>query len=1199
MPLPREGEKDARFNILTFVDTALFMRVGLTGTQARRAFLPQSVLHRMSRIILLLAFVICGRPCSAGDIDFNSDVRPILSNNCLLCHGPDESGLEAGLRLDNRDIATKPLESGKTAVVPGKPDASELIARISSDDEDVRMPPADHGAKLSAKEIAILRQWIAEGAEYAAHWSYQPLTLPAVPQVSGLPDSNWPKNPIDNFVLSKMSAKNLRPSPEADRYALIRRVFLDLTGLPPTIEEADEFVKSADPKAYDKLVDDLLQRPAFGEHWARTWLDLARYADSAGYADDPPRTIWAYRDWVIRAYNDNMPFDQFTIEQLAGDLLPDASDHQLIATAFHRNTLTNNEGGTQDEEFRNVAVVDRVNTTMAVWMGTTIGCAQCHNHKYDPITQEEYFRFFAIFNNTQDADRRDESPRIEIHTDEQLQQKTQLQNSIAKLKQIIDTPTPELAASQKEWEAKFRAIPSWNGLEVRDVTRRSKLAATIDQSGAVVVTEGADNDTYTLNTTPVSAASPLKFSALRLETLPHDALPAKGSGLGGGNFVLTGVKAQFVPEGDAAPKARFVRITNNGDNQILSLAEVQVFSAETNIATKGKATQHSTAFDGPPQYAIDGNTSGLYTDKSVTHTDTVSDPWWEVDLGSLQPVERVAIWNRTDNNLHTRLNNFTIQLLDDGRETVWESKVKESPNPSADYSPSNIRNIRFRTAFADYSQPQFEPADVLSGKTGANDGWAIGGSLNVAHQLVFVPDKPVSISDAGTLRITIEQNSTHKNHLLGHFRLSTTTDDAAIRRSGVPAAMLAVLDKAEKRTEEESASLAAYFRGNVAPELAVQRTDLTKAENTLADMKPATSVPVLRELATNRRKTHLQFRGSYLDKGPEVQPGLPAVFHALPEGMAVNRKTLADWLVHPDNALTFRVLVNRYWETIFGRGLVVTSEEFGSQGVPPTHPKLLDWLAGEFSANGRDRKELLRLLVSSATYRQSAKATPESIAADPDNRWLSRGPRIRLSAEMVRDQALAASGLLSSNMYGPPVNPPQPNLGLTAAFGSSTDWKTSAGEDRYRRGIYTTWRRSNPYPSMATFDAPNREVCTVRRNSTNTPLQSLVTLNDPVYVEAAQSLARIALQTESPADKQVNLAFRRCLLRHPTAQETVAMLALYEDSRKQFSDKPAEAMQLATDPLGTLPKDVDVVEAAAMTVVCNVLLNLDEMFLKR
>jgi hypothetical protein len=554
------------------------------------------------------------------------------------------------------------------------------------------------------------------------------------------------------------------------------------------------------------------------------WLDLARYADSAGYADDRPRTIWAYRDWVIRAINNNMPFDQFTIEQFAGDLLPNPSDDQLIATAFHRNTLTNSEGGTQDEEFRNAAVVDRVNTTMAVWMGTTMACAQCHSHKYDPISQREYFQLFAMLNNTADADRHDEAPVLAI---------------------LGDTEKRQLA---------------------------------------------------------------------------------------------------------------------------------------------------------------------------------------DLFVGFL-PVHSV----------HSRAPNAIVPTI-----ALWF---------------------------------QFDSA--------------------------------------------------------------------------------------------------------------------------LRGITPTTTVPILSELPDNSRKTRMQNRGNYLDLGPEVEPGFPVIFHAAPVERPLNRLSLARWLVDKDNPLTARVIVNRYWEALFGRGIVVTSEDFGSQGELPTHPELLDWLAVEFMENGWDTRALMRTIVTSAVYRQSSQITDAAAARDPDNRWLARGPRVRLSAETVRDQALAVCGLMSRNMYGPPVRPPQPNMGLAAAFGGSTDWKTSEGSDRYRRAIYTTWRRSNPYPSMATFDAPNRDVCTLKRISTNTPLQSLVTMNDPVYVEAAQALARESVRHTSTLEERIAYAFRRCLLRSPREDERQSLVKLYHDSHAKFTGQPEAAVKIATVPIGELPENMDAVDVAAMTVIGNVLLNLDEMFLKR
>jgi uncharacterized protein DUF1553/uncharacterized protein DUF1549/cytochrome c len=769
------------------------------------------------RAVLPLAALSCvSATCRAQAIDFNRDVRPILSNNCFQCHGPDEKVRKAKLRLDARDDALAVL-------APGKPDASELVRRVASADAEEVMPPVKTGKKLTPREIETLRLWVKEGAKYSAHWSYQKPARPAVPELRGQAEV---RNPIDAFILARLQKEGLRFQPEADRYALARRVALDLTGLPPTAEEVEAFIRDESPQAYEKLVNRMLAKPAFGEHWARMWLDLARYADSAGYADDPPRTIWKYRDWVINAFNANMRFDRFTIEQIAGDLLPNPTTDQLVATAFHRNTLTNSEGGTSDEEFRNVAVVDRVNTTFTIWMGTSIACAQCHTHKYDPILQKEFFGVFAFFNNTADADRPDESPTL---------------------------------------------------------------------------------------------------------------------------------------------------------------------------------------------------------------------PFW------------------------------TPALLD--RKAELDSLV-------------------------------IDLEDQLKGK----------------------------------------------------------------------------------KTEEWKA----------------ERDRLAALKKEQAALKPPTSVPIMKELTgKDRRKTRLQFRGNFMDLGDEVTEGTPSAFHSFPKNAPRNRLEFAKWLMSPENPLTARVIANRFWEQIFGVGLVRTSEEFGTQGELPSHPELLDWLAVELQSDW-DVKRFLKLLVMSAAYRQSAKVTPELYERDPDNRLLARGPRVRLSAEMVRDQALFAAGLLSPKMLGPSVKPPQPNLGVNAAFGGAIDWQPSDGEDRYRRGVYTTWRRSNPYPSMSTFDAPNRDTCTVRRTRTNTPLQALVTMNDPVYVEAAQALARRAMEKGgSTTAGKAAFAFRACLVRPPTEKEVERLVRLYVDSKVKFAANVEKARQFATAPLGPLPKGMDAVDAAAWTVVANVLLNLDEMVMKR
>lgn len=784
----------------------------------------------------------------AKDVDFNRDIRPLLSENCFKCHGPGEEDRKAKLRFDLRDVATKPAKSGNIAILPGAPEKSELVARITAKDPDDRMPPLKTGKTLNKTQIELLRKWIAQGAPYALHWAYVKPQRPPLPAVR---HKHWPRNPIDWFILARLEREGLAPSAPADKPTLIRRVSLDLTGLPPTIEEVDQFVQDKTPEAYEHLVDRLLSKPAFGEHWARMWLDLARYADSAGYADDPPRTIWAFRDYVIRSFNDNKPFDRFTIEQIAGDLLDDADEESKIATAFHRNTMTNNEGGTSDEEFRNAAVVDRVNTTMSVWMGTTMGCAQCHTHKYDPITQTEYFRFFALFNNTEDADRSDEAPVLDFSSVAEKKQREELQAEIAKVE--------------------------------------ARLAAT---------------------------NAPLPF-------------PIK-----------------------AAPQT--------------------------------------------------------------------------------------------------------------------------SPPP-----------------------PEFAP---------------------------------------------------------------------------------------EQTTAESKAD----------------RAQLKKLKKELTEMQVDT-VPVMHELTGDkRRKTFIEFRGNFLALGEEVTPAVPAVFPSLPPGAPLNRLALAHWLVDDNNPLTARVIANRFWEQIFGTGIVHTCEDFGTQGDRPTHPELLDWLATELVAEHWDVKRFLKLLVTSATYCQSSAATPKLLAKDPDNLLLARGPRFRAPAEVIRDQALAVSGLLSPKMYGPPVRPPQASLGLSAAFGGSLDWKTSTGEDRYRRALYTEWRRTNPYASMSTFDAPSREVCALRRPRSNTPLQALVTLNDPVYVEAAQALGvRMAKAPGSDADR-LTYGFRLCLARAPGPEELKRLLAFYGDAKADYSEKPELAAKMTTPAQGSslMAPEGQPSDLATWSAVGNVLLNLDEMLMK-
>ncbi|MFO0901246.1 MAG: DUF1553 domain-containing protein [Pirellulales bacterium] len=1137
----------------------------------------------------LTAFLIWGGLAvswaqGADAVDFNRDIRPILSNKCFRCHGPDEAerkGGENGLRFDTANGWLEDL-GGYAAVVPGKPDESELIARIKADDADSVMPPPSLGKPLTPREVELLEQWVADGAKYSRHWSYVKPARPELPEVKA---ADWARGPLDLFVLARLEREGLAPSPEADRAALARRVALDLTGLPPTAEALDAFLADSSPDAYEKYVDQLLASPAYGEHWARMWLDLARYADSAGYADDPLRTIWAFRDYAIRSFNANKPFDQFTVEQIAGDLLPNPTEEQLMATAFHRNTQTNSEGGTIDEEFRNVAIVDRVNTTMSVWMGTTMACAQCHTHKYDPITNAEYFRFFAFFNNTADADRPDESPLLSFYTGEQKQRRSTLDGQIAALEKTLTTPTPELYVAQGRWEQAFPREVSWHKLGSAKVQSTAEATLTADAAG--VQSQATRKDTYSLDL-PESLP---RLSALRLTTAGAPAAE-------GDRLALTGLELELQPPESVRPAGRYVRIELPGKERILSLAEVQVFRGEENLAAKGTATQSSTTFGGDAKQAIDGVTDGQFAEHATTHTAESQDPWWEVDLGAALPIDAITVWNRTDFSVGDRLKGARILLLDANRQPLWQRTLDEAPAVSERLAVDGRRRLEIAATVAEPAANVDWPA-LLGKGVKLEAGWPLAGAGE--RTLLLALAQPIDVPPGSKLSLVFAQASAGRQAEAARFQIEFTADAGAAQWTQHPPEVVRALraDPAQ-RSPADRELLTKHFLRHVAAEFAAERGQLESAQQQLAEIKPNT-VPYMQELAEgSRRKTHVQLRGNYLNLAEEVTEGVPVAFHPLAEGAPRNRLALAQWLVSPENPLTARVTVNRYWEKIFGTGLVATSEDFGLQGDMPSHPELLDWLAVDLQEHGWDLKRLLRQLVTSAAYRQSCAVTPEQFERDPENRLLARGPRNRLDAEVVRDQALSVAGLLSHKMFGPSVKPPQPNLGLSAAFGSGIDWETSAGEDRYRRGLYTAWRRSNPYPSMLTFDAPNREVCTVRRPRSNTPLQALVTLNDPVYIEAAQALARrmIAEGGASTADR-LAFGFRTCLTRLPSAAELERLTTLYDDLRARYAGDEPLARSLATDPIGPPPEGVAIADLAAWTAVANVLLNLDEMFMSR
>jgi hypothetical protein len=1114
--------------------------------------------------------------------NFRYEIRPILAKNCFACHGPDETHRQSDLRLDERDTA---VDIG--AIVPGEPDESELVRRITSSDPAEQMPPLESGRKLSVEEIDKVKRWIAAGAEYSRHWSYERPRRAELPRVAR---ADWCRNEIDYFVLARLEAAGLAPEAEADRHRLIRRLSLDLIGLPPTMEEVDAFVADERPDAYERQIDRLLGSPAYGEHWARKWLDLARYADTTGYEKDTTRKIWAFRDWVINSLNADMPFDQFTIEQLAGDLLPGATQDQIIATAFHRNTMQNDEGGSDDEEYRVAAIIDRVNTTMQVWMAATLGCCQCHTHKYDPFTQREYYELFAFFNQTADADRYDQEPLLLTPTPQQQQLRAELDRQLEAVNEEYDAQVAALAAGQRDWEKQLAAAVEWTPLALSQVSSKAGATCTVSNDGSVLVSgAAAETDTHIVQ----GATEVDRITAIRIEALPHESLSAGGPGRADdGSFVVSKLEI-FQEPLRPVDGVKYVRV-ELPRHDYLTMSEVQVYRGEENVAVRAKATQSSTAYEGHAQLAVDGSTHPNFgKGRSVSHTAFNDNPWWEVDLGQPTQVDRLVLWNEDAHPY--RLGNSLITLLDPQRKAVWRHSLMYSPNLTTAITVDDGGTPQFEWAVADSERKEFPASDTIENNDVKTHGWSPAASSG-ASIVLGLTEPLVAETATHQLRIVIDQQvrgANNKGQTLGHFRISVT-NDWNVRAKAAPTAIrqLASLP-ADQRTPEQSKRLAEYFHSQqpALNKLIAQREDIQRR---LTEEYKPDKTPIMKELSgSEQRKTHLLIRGSFLDPGEEVSPSTPEVFHAFADDLSPNRLGLARWLVDRNNPLTARVVANRQWEQLFGSGIVFTSEDFGSQGMLPTHPELLDWLAMELMDNGWSLKKLTKEIVMSAAYRQAARTTPEKLARDPDNRLLSRGPRERLTAEQIRDQALAVSGLLSRKIGGPSVMPPQPE-GVWQVVYSDDRWHTSPGEDRYRRGLYTFWRRTNPYPSAMALDATSRETCTIRRVSTNTPIAAFALLNDPVYVEAAQSLARQVMQhTNAEPAARATYAFRRVLSRQPSHDEVQRLVKLFESELAHYRQDATAAKKMAARESAT-DASTDVADLAAWTVVSNVLLNLDE-----
>ncbi len=988
----------------------------------------KSAIPAIAAFFLLCATLPSQSP-APGSSDFATNVLPILKESCYGCHSGNRP--VGGLRLDARSFAMR-------AITPGNGTDSRLIHRLMGLDGEPQMPFAMPA--LPAPQIEAIKAWIDRGAQWPEalagdeHWSYIKPVKPALPAVR---DDKWSRNPIDRFILARLEKEGLHPAPEASKETLIRRLSLDLVGLPPTPEEVDAFVKDARPDAYDRLVERLLASDRYGERWARLWLDLGRYADSNGYEKDDRRSMWPYRDWVIKALNSNMHFDQFAVEQVAGDMLPNATESQKIATGFLRNSMFNNEGGVDPEENNWNIQLDRATTVSTSFLGATIGCAECHDHKFDPYTQKQFYSMVAFFNNAEftKSSTPFTEPTLDLPNPEQAAKRDALNAEIKTWQAKLNDDSDAAKDRQRAWEQSIvDAEKQWQPLHPERAQSTGGSTLTVSADGSVLASgTNPDADTYT-----IEAKVPLhEITGIRLEALPDPSLPRGGPGRDYyGNFMIREVKIEGV-----------------------SIKET----------------------------AMDDNSG----------------------IGSQGPGKKFP--------------------------QVWVVDVSKEEN-----------------------------------------------NQRAPRQMVMVTAPPAKTT--GILRITIAQATDSGHQGLGRFRFSVTDAPAPKLIVEVSAVLRPLL--LGQRTKQQDTQMAARYRS--------QAIELLPIRNTIKDLQAqvqALGIPNTLVMSENAAVTQpgatIRVRGSFTSKAGDVEAGIPSFLGTLAPDMPHNRLALAKWLVSRDNPLTARVAVNHIWETYFGRGIVETSEDFGTQGSRPSHPELLDWLATEFMDGGWDMKALHRLIVTSATYRQSSQATRELMEKDPANILLSRGARFRVEAEMVRDITLSASGLLSSKIGGPSVFPFQPNGVWELPYEKDSDtWVMSTGEDRYRRGLYTFIRRAAPYPSATVFDATSREYCTARRNHTDTPLQALTTLNDPSFFEAAQTMAkRILKEGGNDVKSRINYGFVLATSRHPQAGELETLQTAYETERKYFNSHKTEAEAVSNKPDS---------ELAAWTMVSRGLLNLDE-----
>lgn len=1051
----------------------------------------------MTRAWFLCCLLLVATTAVAEErVQFNRDIRPILSDSCYACHGPDEKTRQAGLRLDVAEQSRTRLSSGKTAVVRGNLAESELVRRIQAAEPGEQMPPKDSGKHLTTAQVDLLKRWVQQGAEYEAHWSLVPLARPAIPDLDG---GSGVRSPIDQFIQSRLKHERLSPAVEADRERLLRRVSFDLVGLPPILEELDDFLADGSPDAYEKVVDRLLASPRYGERMALDWLDAARYADTHGFNNDTTRYMWRWRDWTIEAFNRGMPFDQFITEQLAGDLLPEPTIEQRIATGFNRNHVINSEGGIIPEEYRVEYVADRVHTTATILMGMSLGCARCHDHKFDPITQREYYQFFAFFNNLNEQGEAgrvgNAEPTIKAPTAEQSARQQSLTQQLARLDEALRNRTLQATRMIAEWEPRLR--------------------------------EAYAN----------SASVPVPMLHWPLdETMGSEAFERtdptrKGQVVGKAEWIAGKLNGAIKLDGNTHIEA--------GDLASFERTDKFSYGAWVNVASKDAATVISRMDDADAHRGFDLLLVGGKLTAHLVHH-------WPDNALHVATKAEVPInqWKHVFATYDGSSQGEGFKLYVDGKLQEVEITNKHLSETTRTTKPLRIGR---RTSGAPF-RGLIDDVRIFDRELSADEVAAVSGSDGV-RELLAMPAEQRSTDQTDTLV------RTYLSRFDAEFQQWTT-----------------------QRTDTER-----------------QRIDLEKAIPTAM---------VMLEMPQPRKAFVLK-RGQYDQPADEVQPDTPASLPPFPADAPRNRLGLAQWLLAPNHPLTSRVAVNRNWNLFFGTGLVETVEDFGSQGQWPSHLDLLNWLAVEFGGISTttprwDVKRLHRFIVTSGSYRQSSRVSAELLERDPQNRLLARGPRFRLQAEMIRDNALAVASLLSDHIGGPSVSPYQPaGLWDDVAVGADyegTVYRQDKGEGLYRRSMYTFWKRTCPPPGLNTFDAPEREVCTARRSRTNTPLQALVLMNDPTYLEAARKLAeRTMISGGDSPERRIEFACRLALSRRPTPAESKLLLTLYHQRLNRFRQHPSAAAALVA--VGESPRDKSLPEPelASWASIMSVILNLDEM----